>query len=158
MDKHYELDHLDIKILRYLQVDARMTIKEIASKLNISTTPVFDRMKKMERVGLIKSYVALIDRKMIGKNLIVFIHISIKDHGKDAIDDFVDSIIKFPEVLECHHVSGDSDFLIKLVLEDIEMYNWFILDKLAVIPNVGKVESRFSLSERKMTTEIPISE
>lgn len=158
MDKQYELDHLDIKILRYLQVDARMTIKEIASKLNISTTPVFDRMKKMERVGLIKSYVALIDRKMIGKNLIVFIHISIKDHGKDAIDDFIDSIIKFPEVLECHHVSGDSDFLIKLVVEDIEMYNRFILDKLAVIPNVGKVESRFSLSERKMTTEIPISE
>ena len=158
MDKHYELDHLDIKILRYLQVDARMTIKEIASKLNISTTPVFDRMKKMERVGLIKSYVALIDRKMIGKNLIVFIHISIKDHGKDAIDDFVDSIMKFPEVLECHHVSGDSDFLIKLVVEDIEMYNRFILDKLAVIPNVGKVESRFSLSERKMTTQIPISD
>ena len=156
MTENYTLDHLDIEILKYLQVDARMTIKEIASKLNISTTPVFDRMKKMERVGLIKSYVALVDRKMIGKNLIVFVHISIKDHGKDAIDDFVDSIIKFPEVLECHHVSGDSDFLIKLVVEDIEMYNRFILDKLAVIPNIGKVESRFSLSERKMTTQIPI--
>lgn len=152
----YQMDHLDIEILRFLQQDSRMTIKEIAGKLNISTTPVFDRMKKMERAGLIRQYVALVDRQMLGKNLIVFVNISIKDHGKNAIDDFVSAIIKFSEVLECHHVSGDSDFLIKLVVKDIDMYNQFILNKLAVIPNIGKVESRFSLSERKYSTVIPV--
>jgi len=110
----------------------------------------------MERAGLIKHYVALVDRQQLGKNLIVFVNISIKDHGKHAIDDFVNAIIQFPEVLECHHVSGDSDFLIKLVVKDIEMYNQFILDKLAVISNIGKVESRFSLSERKYSTFIPV--
>ena len=152
----YQMDHLDIEILRFLQQDSRMTIKEIAGKLNISTTPVFDRMKKMERAGLIRQYVALVDRQKLGKNLIVFVNISIKDHGKHAIDDFVNAIIKFSEVLECHHVSGDSDFLIKLVVKDIDMYNQFILNKLAVIPNIGKVESRFSLSERKYSTVIPV--
>ena len=151
-----ELDSTDKAILQFLQKDARMTIKEIASKLNISTTPVFDRMKKMEKTGLIRQYVALVDRQMLGENLVAFIHISIKDHGKDAIDNFVESVIQFEEVLECHHVSGDSDFLVKLVVEDIEKYNQFILNKLAVIPNLGKVESRFSLSERKYLTAIPI--
>jgi len=150
------LDKIDKAILEILQDNSRTTIKEIAKKLHLSTTPIFDRMKKLEKNGVIKKYVALVDGKKIGKQLIVFVNISISKHGKDALNAFVKAITKFPEVIECHHVSGDADFLLKLLLEDIESYNTFIMDKLSIIPNIGKVESRFSLSERKATTVIPI--
>lgn len=152
----YTLDKIDRHILEYLQCDAKMTIKQMAEKLHLSTTPIFDRIKKMELAGVIKSYVAMVDRKQLGLNLIVFINISIKEHGKDAINQFIKEVVKFEEVLECHHISGDSDILVKLLVEDMSRYNTFILDKLAVIPNIGKVESRFSLSERKYTSQLKL--
>lgn len=151
-----ELDETDKSILRILQADSSVTIKEMANRLHLSTTPIFDRMKKLERLGVIKKYVALVDNTLVGKSLTIFINISIKEHGKDAIDEFINEMIKFDEVMECHHVSGDSDFFVKLLLADIASYNNFILEKLAVIPNIGKVESRFSLSERKNTTVIQV--
>jgi len=152
----YTLDDTDKSILRILQLDSTTTIKEIANQLHLSTTPIFDRMKKLEKAGVIKKYVALVDNTLVDKNLTIFINISINEHGKDAIDDFIKAIIEFNEVMECHHVSGDSDFLVKLLLKDIASYNDFILEKLAVIPNIGKVESRFSLSERKNTTVVQV--
>ena len=152
----YELDETDKSILRILQTDSTTTIKEIANQLHLSTTPIFDRMKKLEKAGVIKKYVALVDNTLVNKNLTIFIHLSVKEHGKDAIDDFINAIIEFDEVMECHHVSGDSDFLVKLLLKDIASYNDFILEKLAVIPNIGKVESQFSLSERKNTTVVQV--
>ena len=152
----FTLDATDTAILNILQEDSRITLKEIAKRLNLSTTPVSDRMKKLEKAGVIKKYVALVDPKKIGKNLTVFINISIKDHNKSAISEFVEVITQFPEVLECHHITGNADFLIKLVLSDIEAYNQFILDKLSVIPHIGRVDSKFSLSERKSTTHVLI--
>jgi DNA-binding Lrp family transcriptional regulator len=152
----YALDETDKSILRILQTDSTTTIKEIANQLHLSTTPIFDRMKKLEKAGVIKKYVALVDNSLVDKNLTIFINLSVKEHGKDAIDDFINAIIEFDEVMECHHVSGDSDFLVKLLLKDIASYNDFILEKLAVIPNIGKVESQFSLSERKNTTVVQV--
>jgi len=151
-----KLDKTDKAILNILQKDSSCTIKDIANRLHLSTTPIFDRMKKLEKAGVIKKYVALVDPKQIDKRLIVFVNVSIKEHGKDAIDNFVNKVIDFDEVMECHHISGDADFLIKLIVSDIDSYNQFILEKLAVIPNLGKVESRFSLSERKYTTMIKV--
>lgn len=152
----YVLDDTDKAILKLVQKNSRMTIKEMASKLNVSTTPIFDRMKKMEKAGVIKDYVALVDPKTIGRNLIVFINISLKEHGKKAINEFVKNIVKFPQVIECHHITGNADFLLKLIMKDIEDYNHFILDELSIIPHIGRVESRFSLSQRKHVTELPI--
>jgi len=152
-----QLDSTDKQILEILQQNSRITIKEIAKKLNLSTTPIFDRMKKLEKNGIIKNYVALIDNKSVDKGLIVFVDISISKHAKDALSAFAKAITKYPEVMECHHVSGNADFHLKLCLKDIESYNNFIMTKLSVIPNIGKVESRFSLSVRKMTTAIPIT-
>ena len=152
----YTLDETDKCILRILQTDSTTTIKEMANQLHLSTTPIFDRMKKLEKAGVIKKYVALVDNTLVDKNLTIFINISIKEHGKDAIDDFINAIVEFDEVMECHHVSGVSDFFVKLLLKDIASYNDFILEKLAVIPNIGNVESRFSLSERKNTTVVQV--
>lgn len=151
-----ELDKTDKAILVMLQENSRLTIKEMADKLHLSTTPIFDRMKKLEKNGVIKKYVALVDGKKLGKQLVVFVNISISKHGKDALNSFVEAITQFPEVTECHHITGNADFLLKLILTDIEAYNNFIMDKLSIIPNIGKVESRFSLSERKASTAVPI--
>ena len=86
----------------------------------------------------------------------VFINIAIKEHGKKAINEFVDRMCAYSEVVECHHITGNHDFLIKLILKDIDAYNNFILEKLSVIPHIGKVESMFSLSERKYSTAVPM--
>lgn len=153
----YKLDPTEKKILEILQLDSRKTIKEIAGILHLSTTPIFDRMKRMEKNGVIKNYVALVDPKSIGKSLTVFINISLKEHDKKAINAFVKSITAFSEVVECHHITGNADFLLKLIMQDIEAYNRFILDKLSVLPSIGQVESRFSLSERKSTTAINLN-
>jgi len=154
----YALDETDKAILKLIQKNSRMTIKEMAVKLNVSTTPIFDRMKKMEKAGVISNYVALVDPKTIGRNLIVFINISLKEPGKKAINEFVNKIIKYPEVIECHHITGNADFLLKLIMKDIEDYNHFILEELSLIPHIGRVESRFSLSQRKLVTAIPIDQ
>ncbi|MCB0666293.1 MAG: Lrp/AsnC family transcriptional regulator, partial [Saprospiraceae bacterium] len=112
--------------------------------------------KKLERAGIIKEYVAILDSIKLGRKLNAFIDISIKDHSKKAIDNLVADIIRHPEVMECHHVTGVSDFLVKVLLRDVEQYNDFVLNKLSTVPNIGKVETRFSLSTRKDTHMIRI--
>ena len=151
-----KFDKVDVEIMSMIQQDARMTIKEIAGELNLSTTPIFERLKRLERRGVIRKYVALLDAKKLGKKLIAFVRISIIDHSKKAIQQFFDQVSNYPEVMECHHVTGDSDFLLKVVLEDIERYNTFITEKLSTVPNIGKVQSSFSLSYGKETTAFQI--
>ena len=146
-----ELDATDKAILRFLQADCQMTMKEMAAELHLTITPVFERIKKLERLGLISDYVALVDPVRVGYKLYAFIDISISDHSKDAIEGFIAQVIKYPEVMECHHVTGESDFLLKVLLRDVESYNHFVLNKLSTVPNIGKVGTRFSLSVRKDT-------
>jgi len=151
-----KLDATDKAILNILQSNSRTTIKEMAAQLNLSTTPIFERIKRMERNQIIKQYVALIDSTKVGKKLHVFIDISIKDHSNKALEKFVKQVASYDEVLECHHISGQSDFLLQVVIEDMEAYNRFVLDKLSKVDNVGKVESRFSLSVRKSTRMVKV--
>lgn len=150
------LDEIDRKILGLVQQDARMTIKEMAAQLNLSTTPIFARIKKLEKEGIIDHYVAVLNPEKLGKKLNAFAHVSIKEHSRQAVEDFVNCVISFPEVMECHYVTGNADFILKVLVEDIEQYNLFVLDKLADVPNIGKVESLFSLSVRKKTNIIPL--
>lgn len=144
-----DLDQIDNQILSFLTQNARLTIKEMASRLHLSTTPIFDRIKKLERNGVISKYVALINPEKVGKKLIAFVSVSMKEHGRDAIDTFSDSIDTFDEIVECHHVTGDADFLLKVVTDDISTYNEFVTEKLATISNIAHVNSSFSLSTRK---------
>ncbi len=149
-----KLDKTDIGILDLLQKDSTATIKEISNQLNLSSTPVFERIKRMEKQGVIDRYVAILNPTLLGKKLTAFIHISITDHTKEAVEAFVERVVSFEEVIECHHVSGDADFLLQVLLEDIEQYNLFVLEKLSIVPNIGKLESRFSLSVRKKTNVV----
>ena len=151
------LDGIDLSILKILQNNAKATIKEMATELGMSTTPIFDRIKRLEAQGVISKYVAIVDPVKLDKKLRVFIEISMADHSGKAINKFVKEITDHPEVIECHHVTGDSDFLIVLQTRDIESYNEFITKKLFKVSNVGKVRSSFSLSIKKQTTAISLS-
>jgi DNA-binding Lrp family transcriptional regulator len=147
-----KLDAVDIKILEVLQGDARITTKALADQLNLSTTPVFERVKRLEREGLIKKYVALVDNKKLGLRLIAFISISLTKHSRSYLEKFVNEVEQYPEVMECYHIAGNYDFLLKVVVRSMEVYETFVLTKLSTIANLGQVQSSFVLSENLHTT------
>jgi len=153
----YQLDKIDIAILKMLQKDSNRTTKSIAAQLDMSTSPVFERIKKLEKEGYIKKYVAVLDNKKIGLKLTVFIGITLQGHTRSYLEKFVKEINNFPEVVECHRVSGNFDYLLKLVVEDIEAYETFIITKLTLLPYLGNVQSLITLSTGKETNEIDLS-
>jgi Lrp/AsnC family leucine-responsive transcriptional regulator len=146
------LDHIDINILQLLQHDARITTKEIADKLGKSVTPVYERIKKLEETGTIQRYVALLNKDLIGKNLIAFTTVQLKEHSQAALRGFEKEGIKFHEVMECYHLTGQFDFLLKIAIRDMNEYNAFLMNKLATLPNIGVVQTFFVLSESKVET------
>ena len=154
MDK--KLDTIDLKLLMLLQRDCRMKIKDLAARLNLSTTPTFERVKKLERMGIIQEYVAILNPEKVGKKLNAFVHVFLKEHSKAIVQQFVHMVTVFPEVMECHYVTGGADFILKVQVKDIEEYNHFLLEKLVTIPNIGRTESFLSLSTEKKTTIIPL--
>jgi DNA-binding Lrp family transcriptional regulator len=147
-----ELDATDIKILEILQQDSRITSKALAVELNLSPTPVFERVKRLERDGIIKKYVALVDNKKIDLMLTTFISISLTKHTRMYLEKFVKEVEKYPEVLECYHIAGNFDFLLKVLVKDIEAYESFTLTKLATTANLGQVHSSFVLSKNIHST------
>ncbi len=153
----YQLDKIDIQILKMLQKDSNRTTKSIAAQLDMSTSPIFERIKKLEKEGYIKKYVAVLDIKKIGLKLTVFIGITLQGHTRSYLEKFVKEINNFPEVVECHRVSGNFDYLLKLIVEDIEAYETFIITKLTLLPYLGNVQSLITLSTGKETNEIDLS-
>ena len=152
-----KLDKIDTQILSILQNDSNRTTKSIAEELGMTTSPIFERIKKLEKEGFIKKYVAVLDQKKIGLKLKVFIGITLQGHTRSFLEKFVKEINNFPEVVECHRVSGNFDYLLKLVVEDIEAYETFIISKLTLLPYLGNVQSLITLSTGKETNEIDLS-
>ncbi|MEL6675518.1 MAG: Lrp/AsnC family transcriptional regulator [Bacteroidota bacterium] len=145
-----KLDATDHKILELLQQDGRMTVKEISSHLHLSSTPIFERIKKLERAGIIDHYTVVLNQEKLGRKLHAFAHISLKDHSKTLVANFVEQIMSFEAVRECHYVTGASDFIISIWVDDMEEYKEFVMERLFEVPNIGKVESYLSLTvERK---------
>ena len=149
-----QLDKVDKKILELLQTDGRMTVKEISNRLNLSTTPIFERIKKLERSGIIDHYSAILNTVKLGKKLTAFAHISLKEHNKELVREFEEKILTIPEVMECHYVTGGADFIIKILVEDMDEYKEFVMNKLFEVPNIGNIESYLSLVEKKKTNVI----
>ncbi|MEO9474828.1 MAG: Lrp/AsnC family transcriptional regulator [Cyclobacteriaceae bacterium] len=148
----YILDETDKKILNILQKDARITTKALADKLGLTTTPVFERIKRLEKNKVIDKYVALLDQRSIDRKLIVFISISIKNHTRSYLETFTKEMESIPEVMEVYHIAGNYDFLVKVMMKDMEAYQKFILTRLSVINNIDHVQSSFVLSKNKYTT------
>ena len=151
-----KIDDTDASLLSLLQQDGRMTIKELAAQLKMSTTPVFERIKKLEKAGIIDHYAAVLNPDKLGKKLYAFAHISLKDHSKELVDEFTKQIVKIPQVMECHYVTGDSDFILKILLNDMEKYREFVMSSLFQMNNIAKVETFLSLSVSKQTNVIQV--
>lgn len=149
-----KLDKTDIKILELLQENSNRTTKSLAEALNLSTTPVFERIKKLEKEGYIDKYVALLNEKKIGFKQTVFIGITLQGHTRSYLEKFVKQINDFPEVVECYRVTGNFDYLLKLVVEDVEAYEQFIITKLTLLPYLGSVQSYIALSKGKQTNKL----
>ncbi len=150
------LDQTDKKLLHLLQTDSKKTTKELSSKLNLSVTAVYERIKKLEREGIINKYVVLLNKKQIDKGFVVFCHIKLIQHTKEFLTKFESQVIKLSEVLECHHVSGDYDYILKIVVKDMEEYREFLVTKLTTLDHIGSTHSTFMISEVKNTTVIDI--
>lgn len=152
-----DLDKIDMKILSMLQLDSNRTMKTIAAELGMTTTPVFERIKKLEKRGFIEKYVAVLNHKKIGLKQTVFIGITLQGHTRSYLEKFVKQINNFPEVIECHRVSGNFDYLLKLVVEDIQAYETFIISKLTLLPYLLNVQSLITLSTAKETNVVDLS-
>lgn len=151
-----KLDEIDFRILRLLQAKANLTTKELALKVNLSVTPVFERIKKLEKNGFIKGYVAVLDAEKLEKGLMVFCNITLKEHTREVGNQFVKDIMGLEQVVECYNISGDYDFLLKILVKDMKEYQNFVLDDLGSIKNIGSAQSTFVMGEIKNTHAVPI--
>ncbi len=150
------MNAIDLKILDMLQEDSGKTAKEMAAELSLTTTPVYERIKKLEKAGFIKKYVALLNTDLLNKNIIVFMNITIKDHHKEARDKFVQSIEALDEVSEFYHTSGSFDFLAKVRFANIKDYRDFLVNEVAAIRNISDIDSQIVLEEIKYSTKISL--
>ena len=150
------LDATDKKLLLLLQTDSKKTTKELSLKLNLSVTAVYERIKKLEREGIVDKYVALLDKNKINKGFMVFCHIKLLQHTKEFISKFEKEVVKLTEVLECYHVSGDYDYILKISIKDMEEYREFMITKLTTLEHIGSTHSIFMIGEVKNTTVFEI--
>ena len=151
-----ELDKTDLMILRALQQNARLTTKELAAQVHLSTTPVFERQKRLERMGYIRKYVAVLDADKLNRGFIVFCNVKLRRMNRDIAQDFADRIRDTEQVSECYNISGNFDFMLKIHAPDMKEYQEFILNTLGAIESVGSIESTFVMSEIKNDCGISI--
>jgi Lrp/AsnC family transcriptional regulator, leucine-responsive regulatory protein len=148
------LDQKDYDILRLLQGNAKLTVREIASKVHLSPTPVHERIKRLEQDGVIKKYAALLNKQKVNKGFLVICYVSLTEHNKKAGKAFIDAIQNFNEVIECYNISGDFDFMLKIAAVSMEDYYAFYLEKLSEIKGIGQTRSTFVMGVIKETHEV----
>lgn len=146
-----KLDQKDLSILKLLQQNARYTVKDISDKIHLSTTPVYERIKRMEEAGVIKQYTALVDHAKVRKGLMVICYVSLKQHNKTIGSKFIKAIQEMSEVIECYNISGEFDFMLKIVVENMDAYYDFHVNKLSEIENIGNVQSTFVMGVIKQS-------
>lgn len=145
-----ELDEVDIAILRALKADGRLTVRELAAKVHRSPTPVFERMRRLENEGVIKSYSAIIDMDKLGRGFVVFCNVSLKQINTSIHVEFARMVNEMPEVVECYNVSGTYDYMLKVQVPDMKAYRRFVTDKLGSIDMLDSVHSVFVMESIKL--------
>lgn len=144
-----DLDDTDKKLLRLLQQNAKLTTKELAAQLNLTLSPVYERIKRLEGLGYIRQYVAVLDKTMLGQPITTFCQVSMRYHDEAFIDKFEQEIKRLEEVQECYHMAGQVDFLLKIHVSSLDEYHNFVKYKLSRIENIGTLNSTFVLKEIK---------
>ena len=157
MNNNENLDDTDRKILRILQHNSDLTVKELAAKLHLSTSPTFERQKRLERDGYIERYMAVVNPHKVGNGIMVLCNIRLKQHSQELIQEFMDVVQNLEEITECYNTSGDYDFLIKVYAHDMKSYQQFMLNTLGTINCIGSLHSIFVIDETKNTHGVPIS-
>ena len=145
----YSIDATDLQILRELQQNARLTTKELAARVNLSTTPVFERVKRLERDGIISRYIAVLNAEKLNQGFVVFCQVKMNRLGRDIAADFSERIANIPEVTECYNISGQYDYMLKVHAPNMKYYQEFVLNVLGTIPHLGSLESTFVMDEIK---------
>ena len=153
-----KLDRIDIGILNALQADARTTNAELAKAVHLSPTPCYNRVKAMEEMGLIRQQVTLLDPDLLGLHLNVFIHVSLEKQVQDALQRFEATIAQRPEVMECYLMTGDADYLLRVLVPDIKALEVLILNHLTTAPGVANIRSSFALKQVRYKTALPLPE
>ena len=157
MNNNETLDETDRKILRILQRNSDFTVKELAAKLHLSTSPTFERQKRLERDGYIERYMAVLNPRKVGNGIMVLCNIRLKQHSQELIQEFMNVVQNLEEITECYNTSGDYDFLIKVYAHDMKSYQQFMLNTLGTINCIGSLHSIFVIDETKNTHGVPIS-
>lgn len=143
------LDAIDLQLLNILHQNSNFTTKELAAQVNLSVSPVFERVKRLEKNGYIKKYIAILDAEKLQQGFLVFCNIKLKKHDKHIGHEFVADIMNIPEVVECFNISGDFDFLLKVHVKDMKAYQDFVFNKLGEVPSIGSTQSTFVMAEIK---------
>ena len=156
METVERLDKIDLQILRILQENARLTTKELASRVSLSSTPVFERLKRLEREGYIMKYIAVLNATKLNQGFIVFCSVKLSRLNKEIAENFTQIIQDIPEVTECYNISGDYDYLLKIHAPNMKYYQAFILNVLGTIESLGSLRSTFVMDEIKQTYGIHI--
>ena len=157
MNNNETLDETDRKILRILQRNSDLKVKELAAKLHLSTSPTFERQKRLERDGYIERYMAIVNPHKVGNGIMVLCNIRLKQHSQELIQEFMNVVQNLEEITECYNTSGDYDFLIKVYAHDMKSYQQFMLNTLGTINCIGSLHSIFVIDETKNTHGVPIS-
>jgi Lrp/AsnC family leucine-responsive transcriptional regulator len=152
-----ELDAIDRKILRALQEDGKISMGELAEKVGLSPSPCARRVRLMEKAGIIKGYAAIIDQKRVGLPISAFASIKLERQREEDLDRFEETVSRWPEVLDCYLMTGQRDYLMRVVAADLEAYERFIKDKLTRLDNIASIETSFALGQVKRSETLPIS-
>ena len=151
-----KLDKIDAQLLKAIQKNGRITNSELAAKVSLSPSPCLRRVRTLEDSGVIKRYVGILDPKLIGISINGFVSVRLKNQGRAALKEFEDTIKTYSAVMECYLMTGTSDYLLRVSVQDLEHYEKFLIDKITTIPCVGNIESSFSLKQVLYRTELPI--
>ncbi|MEE2982315.1 MAG: Lrp/AsnC family transcriptional regulator [Pseudomonadota bacterium] len=150
------LDRIDYGILHHLQNDGRIANTELAERIGLSPSPCLRRVKALEQQGVIKRYVAIVDSNAVGFGISAFVSVSLNTQEKPALDEFQSQIVTYPEVMECYLMTGTSDYLLRVVLPDLESYERFLMEKLTKISVIANIQTSFALKPLVQRTELPL--
>jgi DNA-binding Lrp family transcriptional regulator len=157
MKKQIKLDRIDIKILELIQEDARISNIDLARQVGLSPSPCHRRMKIIEDAGLVKQYVTLLDRVAVGLELTAFVEVGLAHKDANIIAEFQKAVLDLPEIMECHVMTGESDYMLRIVAQDIESFRSLVMNKILSMPGVDRTRTNISLGEFKYTTSLPLS-
>lgn len=151
-----QLDLIDKKLLKLLQENSKQTNKELSLQLNLSVTAVYERIKKLEKAGVIDRYVAVVDKEKVARGFVVFCQIKLVQHTKEYLTKFEKEVMALYEVMECYHISGEYDYLLKILVKDMAAFREFMVTKLTTLQHIGSTQSSFSINEVKCESVLKI--